>query len=220
MFSFFEKDDEQIQIDVMKELKFDPSVTSAQISVTAKNGIVTLSGSVPHFFEKTSAEEAAQRVGGVRAVADEIEVQLMGAYEKSDAEIANAVLNAIEWNFSVPRDVKVSVDNGWITLRGEAEWDYQRQATKKAVSHLLGVKGVRNNMTIKARADATDIQHRIEEAFKRSAEADGKNISVRVDGNKVTLAGKVHSFSDLADAGTAAWNTPGVSEVVNNLRIS
>ena len=220
MFSFFEKDDEQIQIDVLKELKFDPSVTSAQISVMAKNGIVTLNGNVPHFFEKTLAEEAAQRVGGVRAVADEIEVELMGAYKKSDAEIANAALNAVEWNFSVPRDVKVSVDNGWITLRGEAEWDYQRKASKTAVSQLMGVRGVKNEMTIKARADATDVQKRIEAAFKRSAEAEGKKISVRVDGNKVTLGGKVHSFSDLADAGIAAWNTPGVTEVVNNLRIS
>jgi osmotically-inducible protein OsmY len=220
MFSFFEKDDEQIQIDVLKELKFDPSVTSTQISVTAKNGVVTLNGNVPHFFEKTLAEEAAQRVGGVRAVADEIEVKLMGAYEKSDADIANAALNAVEWNFSVPRDVKVSVDNGWITLRGEAEWDYQRQAARKAVTSLMGVKGVRNEMTIKARAEATDVQKRIEAAFRRSAETEGKKISVHVDGNKVTLAGKVHSFSDLTDAAMAAWNTPGVGQVVNNLRIS
>lgn len=160
MFSFFEKDDEQIQIDVMKELKFDPSVTSAQVSVAVANGVVTLSGNVPHFFEKTSAEEAAQRVGGVRAVADEIEVKLMGAYEKSDAEIANAALNAVEWNFSVPREVKVSVDHGWITLRGETEWDYQRQAAEKAVGHLMGGRGIKNEMTLRenARADQQTAQ--------------------------------------------------------------
>jgi osmotically-inducible protein OsmY len=220
MFSFFEKNDEQIQIDVLKELKVDPSVTSTQIAVTVQNGVVTLTGSVPHFFEKTSAEEAAQRVGGVRAVADEIDVKLMGEYEKTDEQIANAALNAVEWNFSVPRDVKVSVANGWITLRGETEWDYQRQAAKRAVDHLMGVRGVKNEMTIRAQAHASDVQKRIEAAFKRSAETEGKKISVHVDGNKVTLAGKVHSFSDLADAGIAAWNTPGVTEVVNNLRIS
>lgn len=219
MFSFFEKDDKKIQADVLDELKSDPSVTSGQILVNAKNGIVTLYGSVPHFFEKTSAEEAAQRVGGVRAVADEIEVKLMGIYEKSDADIANAALNAVAWNFSVPRDVKISVDNGWVTLRGEAEWDYQRRAAKKVVSHLLGVTGVKNEMTIKPEANAKDIKKRIEDAFKRSADDESKKISVYVDGNKVTLSGRVHSFSDLTDAGTAAWNTPGVGQVVNELSI-
>ena len=220
MYSFFEKSDDQIQVDVTKELRFDPSLTSTQIAVTCKDGVVTLSGNVPHFFEKTSAEEAAQRVGGVRAVADEIEVKLMGAYEKSDEDIANAALNAIQWNFSVPRDVKVSVDNGWVTLRGEAEWNFQRTAAKKAIGHLMGVVGVKNEMVIRPKADATDVQKRIEAAFKRSAEDEGKNISVNVQVNKVILTGKVNSFSDLADAGVAAWNTPGVGEVSNRLTIN
>ncbi len=220
MFNIFEKDDQAIANDVLLELQNDPSVTSSQITVSAKDGIVTLAGTVPHFSEKISAVEAAQRVGGVRAVADDMEVRLMGAFEKSDAEIAEAALTALEWNYAVPRSVKVSVANGLVTVRGEAEWNYQRKATVKALTGLMGVRGVVNEMTLKSRASAPDVQRHIEEAFKRSAEVEGKKINVRVDGHKVTLTGSVHSFSELADADLAAWNTPGVGEVENNLRIS
>jgi osmotically-inducible protein OsmY len=219
MFNFFEKSDEQIQIDVMNELKFDPSVTATHISVSCKDGVVSLRGTVPHYFERESAEQASQRVGGVRAVADELIVKVMGPYEKGDDEIAAAASNALEWNVSVPKSVKVSVDNGWVTLRGEVQWDYQRQAAKRAVSSLLGVCGVKNEIKVESQASTTEVLKNIQAAFKRAAEKEGKNISVRVSGNKVTLTGKVHSFSDLAEAGVAAWNTPGVGEVVNHLSI-
>lgn len=218
MFDFFTKTDSQIQIDVMKELKSDPSVTSSDIAVTAQDGVVTLRGNVPHFFEKKTAEKAAQRVSGVRAVADDIEVKIMGEYEKSDAQIAEAALNAIDWNYGIPKKTKVSVDKGWITLRGEAEWNYQRKAAKKAMAHLMGVRGVTNEMTIVERADTSDVQSRIEAALVRSAKDDGKKIHVDVEGSRVTLTGTVHSLYDMADAGIAAWNTPGVGQVVNNLK--
>ena len=218
MFNFFTKTDSQIQIDVMKELKSDPSVTSSDIAVTAQEGVVTLRGSVPHFAEKHSAEKATQRVGGVRAVADEIEVKLMGEYEKSDAQIAEAASNVIDWNYAVPKKTKVSVDKGWVTLRGEADWNYQRTAAKKAIGHLMGVRGVTNEMTIVPRADTTDVQTRIEAALVRSAKNEGKKIHVKVDGNSVTLTGNVPSFYELADASLAAWNAPGVNNVVNNLK--
>lgn len=217
MFNFFQKKDTQIQQDVVNELKWDPSITSSQISVTANDGVVTLRGHVPHYFEKSSAEEAAQRVGGVRAVADEIEVKMMGSYERSDEEIAEAALNALTWNYTVPEGVKVVVRQGWITLTGEAEWDFERSAAKNSVSQMMGVRGVTNEMSIKSKARPADIKQRIEEALKRSAEAEGRKINVEVNGDRVTLSGKVESMSEIDEARLAAWKAPGVMTVENNL---
>ena len=220
MFNFFDKTDTKIQQDVMNELKWDPSVTSTQISVTAKDGIVTLRGSVPHYFEKSTAEEAAQRVGGVKAIADEIEVDMMGSYLRSDSDIAEAAVNALAWSYSAPKTLKVTVEKGWITLKGETEWEFERNAAKNAVKSLMGVRGVSNDITLKSRVQPSDVKSHIEEALKRSAEAEGRNITVEVKGNHVTLTGNVHSFSEMTDAGLAAWNAPGVTLVDNNLKIA
>lgn len=220
MFNLFEKKDVQIQRDVLNELKWDPSVTATDITVTVHDGIATLRGTVPHYFDKSSAEQAARRVGGVRAVADELEVDLKDAYERSDEDIARTALNALDWNYSVPKGIKVTVEDGWVTLTGEVEWDYQRNAARNSVSELMGVCGVSNNITIKPKAQPTDVKTRIEDALKRSAENEGRNISVTVDDDRVILAGKVHSFSEVEDAGLAAWNAPGVRAVENNLQIS
>jgi osmotically-inducible protein OsmY len=218
MFNFFNKSDDDVKRDVLNELMWDPSVNASQVKVTANDGIVTLSGSVPHFIEKLSAEQAAERVGGVKAVADELEVK--GIFDKSDEEIARAALNAFQWNYSVPSDIKVAVEKGWITLSGQVEWDYQRNAAQDAVSELLGVTGVTNSITMKNKAQPSDIKNRIEEALKRSAESEGKKISVSVSGDKVTLTGNVHSISEKDDARLAAWMAPGVTTVENNLTIS
>lgn len=218
MFNFFNKTDSDIKQDVINELIWDPSITSSDVKVSAKDGIVTLSGSVPHFIEKMAAEHAAERVGGVTAVADELEVKT--TFGQSDEDIAAAAVNALKWNYSDPENVKVSVDNGWITLDGEADWDYERNAAKNSVSQLNGVCGVTNSMTIKSKAQPSDIKSRIEEALKRSAEAEGRDITVSVKGDKVTLTGKVHSFSEIEDAREAAWMAPGVMSVDNNLTIS
>lgn len=218
MFNFYNKTDSDIRRDVTNELNWDPSVTSTDVEVSARDGVVTLSGTVPHFIEKMAAEQAAERVGGVKAVADELRVKTI--FDKSDEEIAVAALSALKWNYSVPDNVKVAVENGWITINGEAEWDYQRNAAKDSVSQLMGVCGVTNSMTIKSKAQPSDIKTRIEEALKRSAEAEGREISVSVDGDKVTLTGNVHSYSEIDDARDAAWMAPGVMTVENNLTIS
>jgi osmotically-inducible protein OsmY len=217
MFNFFNKTDSDVKRDVLNELMWDPSVTAPEIKVSVRDGIVSLSGSVPHYIEKVAAEHAAQRVGGVKAVADELTVK--GEFDKSDQDVAQAALNALQWNYSVPKGVKVSVDNGWINLSGEVSWDYQRNAAVKAVRGLLGVVGVTNDINIKPTLLSSDIKIRIEEALKRSAEIEGREIGVLVSGNKVTLSGHVHSISEREDARFAAWNTPGVMTVENNLTI-
>ena len=220
MFNFFQKSDSQIQRDVINELRWDPSVTDSQINVTSKDGVITLRGSVPHYFDKSMAEEAAERVGGVRAVADEIEVEMIGSNERSDSDIAQAAVNALEWNYAAPKGIKVTVEKGWITLKGVSDWDYERVAAKNAVQSLLGVRGVNNYITLMEKIQPSDVKTHIEAALKRSAEAEGRNIEVKVLGETVTLTGNVHSFAEISDAGLAAWNAPGVKMVENNLKIS
>jgi osmotically-inducible protein OsmY len=218
MFNFFNKTDSDVKRDVINELTWDPSVNSTDVKVSTQDGIVTLRGTVPHFIEKLAAEQAAARVGGVKAVADELDVKTI--FDKSDEEIAQAALTALKWNYSVPDDVKVTVEKGWITLNGQADWDYQRNAAKDSVSHLMGVVAVTNNITLKMQVQPADVKTRIEEALKRSAEAEGRKISVSVTGNQVTLTGNVHSYAEMDDARDAAWMAPGVSKVENNLVIS
>lgn len=220
MFNFFNKTDSQIQKDVTTELLWDPRVKADHINVAAQNGIVTLSGSVPHYFEKSSAEEAAQRVGGVRAVADEIEVKLLGSFERTDQEIAEAALNALKWNYSTPEGVKVTVEKGWITLTGQADWEYERTAARDCVRRLMGTVGVTNQISLKSNTQSTDVKTRIEEALKRSAKNEAGKISVSVSGDQVTLTGNVHSISESEDARFAAFSAPGVMSVINDLRVT
>jgi osmotically-inducible protein OsmY len=214
------KSDNQVQLDVANEILWDPRITSTHVQVSAKNGVVTLTGDVPHYYEKTAVEDAAQRVSGVKAVADEIDVKMMGIYERTDGDIAQAAINAFAWNFSVPDGIKTLVDQGWVTLSGEVDWDYQRNAAKVAVQSLMGVTGVSNLITLKQKSTKSEVKSRIEEALKRSAESEGHKIKVDVVGDQVTLSGSVHSMSEIGEAGLAAWCAPGINSLINSLKVS
>jgi osmotically-inducible protein OsmY len=220
MMNFFEKADADLQKDVENELLFDPSVTNSDIGVSVKDGIVTMRGTVPHYAEKMSAEKAVERVGGVKAVADELEVAIKSMFESTDKEIAEAAVNAFQWSYSVPKEVKATVERGRITLTGEVDWDYQRTAAKEAVSQLKGVRAVINKITIKSKVRPSDIHTRIVDALKRSAVAEGNKVKVIVHGDTVTLSGKLHSIGEREDARFAAFMAPGVMNVENNITVS
>ena len=212
------KTDAQIQTDVMQELKWDPSVTHEHIGVAVAGGIVTLSGTVPSYIEKWSAEKAAQRVSAVKAVVEKIDVKVPGSYRRDDQEIAKAIIDQFRWHSQVPDDaVKASVENGWVELTGEVEWDYQRSAAENAVRGLTGVKAITNKIVIKPKVvQPSTIKNHIEGALKRAAEREANRIGVEVQGTSVILSGKVRSFAELRDVRGAAWSAPGVTSVDDN----
>ena len=214
--------DTELQHAVMEELTWEPSVDAAEIGVSAESGIVTLSGMVKSLPQKWAAEKAAQRVYGVKAVTDEIVVKLPGNGELSDTEIARAVVNALDWNASVPRGhVKVVVSHGWVNLEGTVRFHYERVAAEYAVRGLIGVKGVTNLISVKPpQTSPKDIKHRIEQAFERAADLDAEMISVEAKDGKVILRGTVDSWAEREQAELAAWAAPGVSRVENEILIA
>jgi osmotically-inducible protein OsmY len=215
------KTDTQLQHDVIAELKWEPSVNAAQIGVEVKDGIVTLAGHVSSYAEKWDAERAAQRVSGVKALAIEMDVKLSGSSKRTDADIARSAENALQWTTFLPKDrVKVMVESGCITLSGEVDWEYQRQAAAGGVRYLMGVTGVSNQIAIKPKVSVSVVKSDIEAALKRRALADAQKISVEVRGADVTLTGTVHSWSERDLARHSAWGTPGVRNVVDNITVA
>jgi osmotically-inducible protein OsmY len=214
------KSDSQLQRDVIEELRWDPSVGRMEIGVASKDGVITLSGNVDSYSRKFSAVKAAERVSGVKAVAEELKVVLPSTLVRPDTDIAHAVVDGLRWDVDVPEEgIKARVDEGWVWLEGEVEWQFQRSAAERAVRFLTGVKGVTNLITIKRRVSAPDVKQRIESALKRHAEQDARNITVEALDGQVTLRGTVRSWAERTDAENAAWGAPGVSKVDDRLTI-
>lgn len=213
--------DTQLHRDVFEELNWDPSIPAADIGVAAKDGVVTLHGSVSSFAERVAAEQAVLRVYGVKAVANDIEVRLPGLSERTDSDIAQAAVNAVEWNAWVPHDqITITVHHGWLTLRGQVERQYQKMATEEAVRDLLGVKGVTNEIRVRPQVTRADVAPQIAAAFRRSAQLDAQRIRVETHGGQVSLFGNVRSWLERQEAERVAWGAPGVFQVENNITVT
>lgn len=214
-------DDISLRQDIIDELEFEPSIDAADIGVAVDDGVVTLTGHVPTYHQRATAEDVVRRVKGVKGIAQEIEVRPLGSNRTADDEIVKRALNTINWNTAVPKDsVQVKVQQGWVTLTGKVGWNFQRTAANDAVRNLAGVVGVSNNIEVKPRASASDVKTRIEAALKRNAEVEAQAIRVDVLNDKVILKGKVNAWVERSAAERAAWSAPGVREVEDQLTVS
>src|SRR5579871_56352 len=208
--------DADIQRTVLEELKGDARVHAYEIGVSVKDGVVTLFGYVDSYVKKLAAQEAALRVHGVRAIANDIQVRLPGEGVRNDTDLARAARETLQWDVEVPADrLKVTVSNGWVTLDGEVEYAFQKQAAERAIKHMVGVSGVSNLIVVKPRMTPQNLQQEIERALLRNAQIDARNIQVEVQGSKVILRGTVSSYAEQAAAASAAWAQPGITDVEN-----
>lgn len=215
------KTDTQIQQDVIAELKWEPKVNATHIGVEVKNGVVTLSGHVDSFAEKWHAEQAAKRVEGVRVIAIELDVILSDTSKKSDTEIAKAALDALKWNVYKLSDlVSIRVEDGYITLKGEVPWNYERMYAENSIRYLKGVRGVYNYIVVKPAISVNTVKADIEKALKRRAHEEAQNLTVNIHGDEVTLGGKIHDWKERSLAIDAVWAVPGVKNVIDKTYFS
>jgi osmotically-inducible protein OsmY len=212
--------DNDIQKDIIAELKTEPNLRDDDIAVGVRDGVVTLAGFVDSYADKWRAERVVSKVRGVKAVVNDVEVKLPSHARRPDPELARAAVNALQWNILVPHDkIQVIVEDGWITLRGEVPWFYQREEAERAVRNLAGVKGVSNLITVALSPTPTDVKQRITESLQRAAQFDADRITVEVQDHRAILRGTVRSYTEMRDAERAARKAPGITEVENHLTV-
>jgi VCBS repeat-containing protein len=214
--------DLDIQSDVQDELHWAANVKANEVGVAVSDGVVTLTGTVESFLARQSAQEAALRVRGVHAVADDIEIRLHTSAERTDSDLALAIMNALKWDAVIPYGlVDVTVSHGYVTLKGTVDWDFQREAVQKIVQRLAGVRSISNLITVaSSHPTPANIRQRIERALIRNAEVDANTITVTVEGNTATLKGTVRSYTEKVAAGRTAWLAPGIAKVENQIKIT
>jgi osmotically-inducible protein OsmY len=212
--------DRGLHRDIVKELRWEPSLRSGDITVSVRNGIVTLGGFVTSYAEECKAEQVAGRVKGVRAVANDVDVKLPLSSTRPDSEITRAALDALEWHVSVPQyRVKLKVEKGWLTLQGNVEWYFQKKAAETAVRYLMGLKGLTNRVSVQSSPALSDVTDRIKETLQRAADVYADQITVELKGSKVILRGTVRSYIEMRRAERAVRNAPGITDVGNLLTV-
>jgi osmotically-inducible protein OsmY len=214
-----DKTDVQLKQDIEDELRWDPTLNAAQIGVTVERGTVSLLGTVDTYAERWAAENATKRVGGVRGVAQELKVNVMGSHVRNDSEIAAMVASTLKWDVFVPAGVTARLEEGSVTLAGEVPWNYQRDAAERAIRHLPGVVAVSNEITLKSHTSAGQVKEKVIAALERQATDDAKSIHVHTSGGKVTLTGHASSWQSIEDAANAAWSAPGVTDVLDEVKL-
>lgn len=211
----------ELQKRVLDALDWEPSLDATRIGVAASGGVVTLTGQVPSYADRWTAERVIKQMAGVKGLANDLEVRLPGDAHRTDTDLASAAVKALEWDVQVPHQrIKLRAADGWIALEGQVEWQFQREAAERAVRHLLGVKGVSNQITLTARVTPADLKNRIEAALKRNAELEARKIRVETKGGTVVLDGTVHSWAERDEAERAVWAAPGVAAVEDHLAVA
>jgi osmotically-inducible protein OsmY len=214
------KSDTQLHADVAEELLSDPSIDASRIAIAVHDGIGTLTGTVPSYWQKIEAENAVKRVTGVRAVANDLTVELPSEHRRDDTDIARAVVDVLSWHSDLPKTIESTVSNGWVTLSGTVDWYFQKEEAERFVKSIYGVRGVTNDLVVKSAPKVTDVRERIRKELERTVDQEANSIVIETSNGRVTLKGTVHSGVELDAARRAAWSVPGVTAVENQLVVA